>query len=155
MSHVETVLGPIDADQLGFTLSHEHVYVFMGEDNHHYPWMFDLDATRETAMRELSEAKAGGVDSLIDLTTPDLGREVEFVRAAASASGMNVVVATGIAVVAPHFAGAFVARPTGDRSASDDQRQFEFALTYNRENVVETARNMMSKITPHVAAPAL
>ena len=29
------------------------------------------------------------------------------------------------------------------------------ALTYNREFVVETARNMMSKITPHVAAPAL
>jgi EAL domain-containing protein (putative c-di-GMP-specific phosphodiesterase class I) len=61
----------------------------------------------------------------------------------------------GIAVVAPHFAGAFVARPTGDRSTSDDQRQFEFALTYNRENVVETARNMMSKITPHVSAATL
>src|SRR5437762_10530966 len=89
MAQVETVLGPIDADQLGVTLSHEHVYVFMGEDNHHYPWMFDLDATRETAIRELSEAKAGGVDSLIDLTTPDLGRDVEFVREAAQASGMN------------------------------------------------------------------
>src|SRR5947208_2146616 len=96
MAQVETVLGPIDADQLGVTLSHEHVYVFMGEDNHHYPWMFDLDATRETAIRELNEAKAGGVDSLIDLTTPDLGRDVEFVRDAASASGMNIVVATGI-----------------------------------------------------------
>jgi EAL domain-containing protein (putative c-di-GMP-specific phosphodiesterase class I) len=67
----------------------------------------------------------------------------------------------GIAVVAPHFAATFVARPTGDRSLPDDQRQFQFALTYNRENVVETARNMMSKITPHVptttlgAAPAI
>src|SRR5436190_3017897 len=96
MPQIETVLGPIDADQLGVTLSHEHVYVFMGEDNHHYPWMFDLEETRETAIRELSEAKAGGVDSLIDLTTPDLGRDVEFVRHAARASGMNVVVATGI-----------------------------------------------------------
>src|SRR5438105_4967171 len=96
MTRVETVLGPVDADQLGVTLSHEHVYVFMGEDNHHYPWMFDLDATRETAIRELSEAKAAGVDSLIDLTTPDLGRDVEFVRDAAKASGMNIIVATGI-----------------------------------------------------------
>ena len=25
MAAIETVLGPIDADQLGFTLSHEHV----------------------------------------------------------------------------------------------------------------------------------
>ena len=67
----------------------------------------------------------------------------------------------GIAVISPHFAAAFVARPHGDRSLPDAQRQFQFALTYNRENVVETARNMMSKITPHVptgplgAAPVL
>jgi phosphotriesterase-related protein len=93
---IETVLGPIDAGQLGVTLSHEHVYVFMGEDNHHYPWMFDLDATRATAIRELREAKAGGIDTIIDLTTPDLGRDVEFVLDAAQASGMNIIVATGI-----------------------------------------------------------
>jgi phosphotriesterase-related protein len=96
LAQVQTVLGPIDSAQLGVTLSHEHVFVFMGEDNHHYPWMFDIEATRERAIQELSEAKAGGVDSLIDLTTPDLGRDVEFVRDVAKASGVNVVVATGI-----------------------------------------------------------
>ncbi len=25
MNQVQTVLGPVDADQLGFTLSHEHI----------------------------------------------------------------------------------------------------------------------------------
>ena len=80
MSQVETVSGPVNADKLGVTLSHEHVLVVMGEDNHHYPWMFDLDATREKAIREVREAKAGGIDTIIDLTTPDLGRDVEFVR---------------------------------------------------------------------------
>ena len=93
---IQTVLGPIDASQLGVTLSHEHVLVGMGEDNHHYPWLFDWDATRDNAIRELSEAKAGGIDTIIDLTTPDLGRDVEFVRDVAEASGMHVVVATGI-----------------------------------------------------------
>jgi phosphotriesterase-related protein len=93
---VQTVLGPVDADQLGVTLSHEHIYVVMGEDNHHYPWMFDLEATREQAIREVREAKLGGVDTIIDLTTPDLGRDVEFVREVARASGMHIVVATGI-----------------------------------------------------------
>jgi phosphotriesterase-related protein len=96
MTKVETVLGPIDASQLGVTLSHEHVLVGMGEDNHHYPWRFDWAKTREGAIRELKEAKAGGVDSIVDLTTPDLGRDVEYVRDVAKASGMNVVVATGI-----------------------------------------------------------
>jgi len=96
VSQVQTVTGLIDADQLGVTLSHEHVFVFMGEDNHHYPWMFDLAATRAKAIREVREAKAGGIDTIIDLTTPDLGRDVEFVRAVAEASDMNIVVATGI-----------------------------------------------------------
>jgi EAL domain-containing protein (putative c-di-GMP-specific phosphodiesterase class I) len=63
----------------------------------------------------------------------------------------------GIAVISPHFAAAFVARPVrgSERNVADAQRQYDFALTYNREFVVETARNMMSKITPHVSGPAL
>lgn len=96
MSTIETALGPIDAARLGAVLSHEHVLVSMGEDNHHYPWRYDWDATRANAIRELTEAKQGGIDTLIDLTTPDLGRDVEFVRDVSRASGMNVVVATGI-----------------------------------------------------------
>jgi hypothetical protein len=63
----------------------------------------------------------------------------------------------GIAVISPHFAAAFVARPVrgSDRNVADIDRQYDFALTYNREFVVETARNMMSKITPHVSDAAL
>lgn len=96
MVTVETVLGPVDAAQLGVTLSHEHVLVGMGEDNHHYPWRFDWEATRANAIRELGEARAGGVSTVIDLTTPDLGRDVEFVRDVSRASGVHVVAATGI-----------------------------------------------------------
>jgi phosphotriesterase-related protein len=96
MPAVETVHGPIDAADLGFTLSHEHVLVSLGEDARHYPWRFDWPATRATVVRELREAKDGGVDTLIDLTTPDLGRDVTFVRDVAAEAGINVVVATGL-----------------------------------------------------------
>ena len=96
MPTVETVLGPIDASKLGFTLSHEHVLISMGNDARHYPWRFDWEATRANAERELSEAKAGGVDTLIELSTPDLGRDVLFMKDVAAATGMNVVAATGI-----------------------------------------------------------
>src|SRR3954452_9024634 len=67
----------------------------------------------------------------------------------------------GVCVIAPHFAAAFIARPFGDRNLPDHQRQYDFALPYTRENVIERARNMMSKTTRHVpteplgAAPAL
>ncbi len=96
MSTVETVLGPVNAADLGVTLSHEHVVVAMGADNLHYPWRFDWDRTRANAVRELSEAKAGGVSTIIDLTTPDLGRDIAYVRDIAATTGMNIVVATGI-----------------------------------------------------------
>jgi phosphotriesterase-related protein len=72
------------------------VLTSIGEDTRHYRWMFDWDKTRANAIRDVSDAKAGGVDTLIDLTTPDLGRDVGFIRDVAAASGMNVVVATGI-----------------------------------------------------------
>lgn len=96
MRHIETVLGAVDAAALGVVLSHEHVLVSMGEDARHYPWLYDWEKTRRNAIQELSEAKAGGIDTLIDLTTPDLGRDVEFVRSVAEATGMHIVVATGI-----------------------------------------------------------
>ena len=96
MAKVETVLGPVEASELGVVLSHEHVLVAMGAENYHYPWRFNWEATKQKAIRELKEAKAGGVDSMIDLSTPDLGRDVEYVREVAEASGIHVVVATGI-----------------------------------------------------------
>ena len=96
MASIETVLGPVDDSALGVTLSHEHVIVSSGDDIHHYPWLYDMDATHQRLVEELTEAKAGGIDSIIDLTTPDLGRDVEFVAGVARESGVNVVVATGI-----------------------------------------------------------
>ena len=96
MTTVETVLGPVEDSELGNTLSHEHVIVSAGDDIRHYPWMYDMDATRDRLVDELSEAKAGGIGAIIDLTTPDLGRDVEFVAEVSRLSGMHVIAGTGI-----------------------------------------------------------
>jgi phosphotriesterase-related protein len=94
---VQTATGPVDADQLGFTLSHEHVTVVYGSGLvQAFPFLFDWEATREKATRHLTEAKAGGVDTIIDLSTVDLGRDVELFARVSRDSGVNVVVATGI-----------------------------------------------------------
>ncbi len=97
MATVQTVLGPVDAATLGFTLSHEHVTVVMGAGMREaYPFLFDWEATRVRATRHLKEAKAGGVDSIIELSTPDLGRDVELFARVAEDSGVTIVCATGI-----------------------------------------------------------
>lgn len=96
MATVQTVLGPVEASALGFTLSHEHIVASIGQDARHYPWAFDWTRTRTQAITALRTAKAGGVDTVIDLTTLDLGRDVLLYSECARASGMQVVVATGI-----------------------------------------------------------
>jgi DICT domain-containing protein len=100
--------------------------------------------------------------AFVGVLAPNIGAEpAPGVRSANIDANDELFDQWGVCVIAPHFAAAFVARPFGDRNLPDARRQYDFALTYNRENVVETARNMMSKITPHVsteplgAAPAI
>lgn len=103
MAKIETAAGPIQAEELGFTLSHEHVLIGSAGVLQGYPFLFDMERTRARLVQELSEAKAGGVDSIIDLTTLDLGLDVEFVADVSRASGVQVIVATGFWLDVPRF----------------------------------------------------
>jgi len=100
---IQTATGPIDEERLGFTLSHEHIIVGSAGVREAYPFLFDMTRTRERVIRELSEAKAGGVDTIIDATTMDLSRDVDFVAEVSRASGVRVVVATGLWRDIPRF----------------------------------------------------
>lgn len=92
---VQTALGPIDASKLGFTLTHEHAGG---------PWIKSL-GSRENAIAKaigkLKEAKDAGVDTIVDVTTFDTGRDVRFSEEIARKSGMQIVVATGQHFFAP------------------------------------------------------
>ena len=101
MAQVETVLGPIDDSELGFTLSHEHVFTCNSADNHWYPWLYDFDASRRVILERLAAARAPGGATLIAQTTPHLGRDVAFMREMSEQSGMQVVCATGMWRIAP------------------------------------------------------
>ena len=43
MATIQSATGPIDSDDLGFTLMHEHVYVGWAAMLHEYPERFDFD----------------------------------------------------------------------------------------------------------------
>jgi EAL domain-containing protein (putative c-di-GMP-specific phosphodiesterase class I) len=57
-----------------------------------------------------------------------------------------------VIVVGPHFAGALVAQDLGD-TGDDAAREFDFAITHDRELVVEAARTLLDTLVP--AAPAV
>ena len=96
MATVNTVTGPIDAGVLGFTLMHEHIYVLTEGMYQTFPHLWDREARTQKAAEQLAEAKAHGVDTMVDLTVLGLGRDVTLVREAARRSGMQIIVATGL-----------------------------------------------------------
>lgn len=96
MPTINTVTGPIDTDELGFTLMHEHVYVLTEGVNANFPHLWDRDARIQQAVADLAEAKAHGISTIVDLTVLGLGRDVALVREAARRSGMQIIAATGL-----------------------------------------------------------
>ena len=52
-----------------------------------------------------------------------------------------------LVVLAPHFSAALLARDLGD-TGPDQERTFEFALTYDRETVARAARALLSRVVP-------
>jgi phosphotriesterase-related protein len=96
MPTVNTVTGPIDTRQLGFTLMHEHIYVLSEGVIANFPRLWNREERIAQAAAALSEAKAHGVSTIVDLTVLGLGRDVSLVREIAQRSGMQVIAATGL-----------------------------------------------------------
>ena len=95
MATVNTVLGPIDAGELGFTLSHEHIATGSAGMRHTYPEFFDRDGTIEDAVAALKQAYDEGVRSYIDASTFDLGRDIGMMQEVSRQSGVHIIPATG------------------------------------------------------------
>lgn len=96
MPTVETVLGPVDAEALGPTLMHEHVFVLDHEIETNYPGRWHEEVRRADAVQKLHELAARGVRTLVDLTVIGLGRDVSRLRDIAEQVDVSIVVATGL-----------------------------------------------------------
>ena len=93
---VQTVLGPIPAERLGFTLAHEHVSASSAGFWQVWPEYFGGRETFITkAAAKLEEAKREGVDTIVDVTTVDTGRDIRLIEEVARRSGIQIVAATG------------------------------------------------------------
>ena len=103
MADVMTVRGPIDATALGRTLSHEHLFVHSPGLPAQYPWLYDRATAVTHVVGELQQARAAGIGALVDVTTPDLGRDIELIREASERADIHVIAATGIWLDIPRW----------------------------------------------------
>ncbi|MBT5774589.1 MAG: phosphotriesterase [Dehalococcoidia bacterium] len=93
---MQSATGPIDTNDMGFTLTHEHVLVSSPPILLQYPDRFDLDADLAIAVSNLKAAYEAGVRTIVDLTPITLGRNAPHIRSAAEQSGVQIIVATGL-----------------------------------------------------------
>ncbi len=95
MATVNGVLGPIDSEELGFTLMHEHILVANWAMRQSFADWVDVDAHVEYATGEVRSAKERGVKTIVDLTPINLGRDIHVIREVAERAQMQVIAATG------------------------------------------------------------
>jgi phosphotriesterase-related protein len=92
---VQTVLGSLDPSQLGFTLTHEHICkdasaIYGGRAS-----------SVAKAVDKLKEAKDAGIQSIVDVTTFDVGRDVRIGEEVSRRAGVHIVACTGQHMFAP------------------------------------------------------
>jgi phosphotriesterase-related protein len=98
---VETVRGPVEAESLGRTLPHEHVFILGHETlqnfNHRWgePW-WDEEARVADAVAKLQRLRDGGIETIYDPTAVGLGRDIGRIKRINEQVDLNVVVCTGI-----------------------------------------------------------
>lgn len=93
---VETFVGPVESDRLGVTLMHEHIFVRNPELEMNLPdaeW--DPSAAVQTAIEGLIDLHRRGIQTVVDLTVPGLGRDVGLVTQVAERVPVNMIAATG------------------------------------------------------------
>jgi phosphotriesterase-related protein len=93
---VQTVLGPMDTSKLGFTQCHEHVCSASAGFWENWPELFGGRAAFvQSTVDKLKKYKSEGLDSFIDVTTIDLGKDIRLMEEVSRKSGVHIVPATG------------------------------------------------------------
>jgi phosphotriesterase-related protein len=100
---VSTATGPIEPDDLGFTLMHEHIHTASPGVRENYPFLWDRGRAMEIAVSRLKRAHDAGVRTMVEQTPADMGRDPDFVAEASRLTGVNIVMATGTYYVPSYF----------------------------------------------------
>ncbi|MEA2332015.1 MAG: phosphotriesterase-related protein [Thermoleophilaceae bacterium] len=96
MPAVETTGGPVDVEELGLTLIHEHFRTTDEAGRFQFPHLYDEEAEWDAALADANAVRAHGVRTVVDPGAMFLTRDAVFNGRVAKESGLQVVMATGV-----------------------------------------------------------
>ncbi len=94
-TYFHTVTGDIEAEQLGYALTHEHIMSNFGEEIDKTN-QYEEDSLLNQIVPYLKQLNALGVKTVFDCTTQYFGRRVDLLQRISNSSGIQVVTNTGI-----------------------------------------------------------
>lgn len=89
---IHTVLGEIEPSALGRTLMHEHIFCDLYRVTGRLNELLNDEAL---AVEELSALRQAGGKALVEVTTPDLGRDTEALCRVAEKTGLHIIMGSG------------------------------------------------------------
>jgi phosphotriesterase-related protein len=94
---VPTTAGDTRTEDLGAVYMHEHVFVRAEPCQWGWPGFgkWHVDAEVEAARERLTQLHRDGIDTILDMTVPGIGRDPALVARAAEGTGLKVMFATG------------------------------------------------------------
>ena len=129
MSHINTVLGPIAPEELGFTAVHEHIGYGMPGSELDTTWWKTPEARYEEtvpklrAFHEHIRDYGAGAGGYVDATGICNGRDVDYYKSLSAKTGLHIIACTG-------FVGGDTALPFFERASVDYlYRQFKHEIT--------------------------
>jgi phosphotriesterase-related protein len=96
VASVETVSGPVDAEDLGRTLIHEHFFSSDEAVSAQWPHVRDREREYELALESAEAVKSFGVTTVVEPTAMMLGRDLPALQRLAGQTGLQIVPCTGI-----------------------------------------------------------
>lgn len=94
---VETYQGARHPDVLGTTLIHEHLFVRDQELDLSLPFPeWNETSMVDRAVKALTSLHELGIDTVVDLTVPGLGRDAQLVKRVAVRAPVNLIASTGL-----------------------------------------------------------
>lgn len=96
MTTLYTTLGPRHADQLGMILPHEHLFVDLGPIEAASYRNANVAEAVEVMSPEVERIQAQGITALVECTPVGVGRRADIDLAISQATGLPVVLPTGI-----------------------------------------------------------
>lgn len=96
MRTIQTMNGAVAAENLGPVLMHEHfLYGYAGFQGDQTIGGFDEETVLTECLEAAELAKSYGIQTVVDATTNECGRDVRFLKKIQELSGLNIICSTG------------------------------------------------------------